>query len=120
LERYCCRQHSENRSTAKERARDAVLITQYRAQQEALKDFAIMAERIAAAYMTECREARIFARRLGMADEIVALENRTDNKCMMESMLVRRRASTKTAEQQQQQLLLLQRRAGLSWPELRR
>ena len=86
LERYCCRQHGEGRSAAKERARDAVFITQYRAQQEALKDGAAMAELIAAAYANECREAKIFARRLGKADELVALEVPTD-KCMMESML---------------------------------
>ena len=86
LERYCCRQHGEKRSAAKERARDAVFITQYRAQQEALKDFAQMAERIAAAYGEECRESKIFARRLGKADEMVTLEIPTD-KCMMESML---------------------------------
>ena len=86
LERYCCRQHGENRSAAKERARDAVFITQYRAQQEALKDFTVLAERIAVAYGGECRESKIFARRLGKADEIVALEIPTDKR-MMESML---------------------------------
>jgi len=98
LERYCCRQHGEDRSVSKERARDAVFMTQYRAQQDALRNnggggssnstaqvaAAAAAERIAAAYAIECREAKIFARRLGKADELVALEIPTDNKkCMV-------------------------------------
>lgn len=78
LERYCCRHHGEERSYAKERARDAVLITQYRLQQRAVKDVGESMDSIASAYIKECREAKVFARRLGHADELVALQLPTD------------------------------------------
>ena len=73
LERHCSRQLSEERSACKERAREIVFTSQQHFKQEGMK-YDELAYRISCAYMDECRPARIFARRFGMADETAAIQ----------------------------------------------
>jgi hypothetical protein len=73
LERHLSRQHGEERSTAKDRARRTVLSQQWRLQRQGRK-IGEIAEHIALVYEEACRTAKIFARRLGKADELGVLE----------------------------------------------
>lgn len=82
LERSLSRRHGEERSELKDRARQSVLIHQRRLQREGMK-YDDMAEKLAAMYREVCRAASIFARRLGMADELVV-------KCGEDSSLAER------------------------------
>jgi len=73
LERNLCRQHGEERSEMKDRARQSVLIHQRRLRREGLKadDVAI---KLGSMYREVTRCAATFARRLAMADQLVATE----------------------------------------------
>jgi hypothetical protein len=70
LERFLCRQHGEERSAMKDRARQSVLIHQRRLQREGAPGDEIT-ENVACMYREVSRSASVFARRLGMADELV-------------------------------------------------
>jgi hypothetical protein len=79
LERHCSRKHGEERTDCKDRARQSVFDAQTRLSKEGLKADEL-ADSISASYINACREAKIFARRIGKADELVALEKVSDNK----------------------------------------
>lgn len=72
LERQCCRIHGEERSDNKDRARYSVLETQSRLSKEKLAGDEL-ACRISASYINASRDAKVFAYRIGKADEAVAL-----------------------------------------------
>jgi hypothetical protein len=79
LERHCSRKHGEERSDCKDRARHCVLSTQHQLRQEQNTRGAKLSESeislsIAKAYNSVSREPKIFARRIAIADEFVALE----------------------------------------------
>lgn len=69
LERQCSRKHGEERSDCKDRARHSVLDAQFHLSEQGVTG-GELANSISAAYITTCREARIFARRVGQADEL--------------------------------------------------
>jgi len=73
LERSLSRQHGEERSEMKDRARQSVLIHQRRLRREGLK-YSEMAEKLSSMYQEVTRSASLFARRIAMADEIVVRE----------------------------------------------
>lgn len=77
LERHCSRKHGEERSDCKDRARQSVFASQSRLSKEGLKPDEI-ADSISASYINSCREAKIFSRRMGKADELVALEKASE------------------------------------------
>lgn len=70
LERSLCRQHGEERSEMKDRARQSVLIHQRRLQRDGVKPEE-MAAQLGPMYKEISRCATVFARRLAMADELV-------------------------------------------------
>jgi hypothetical protein len=71
LERHLSRQHGEERSAVKDRSRQCVLVHQHRLRKQGVK-YPEMSDRIGSIYKDTCRPARVFARRLGKADELVA------------------------------------------------
>jgi hypothetical protein len=71
LERHLSRQHGEERSAVKDRSRQSVLVNQHRLRKQGYK-YQEMSDRISSIYKDTCRPARVFARRLGKADELVA------------------------------------------------
>lgn len=73
LERSLSRQHGEERSEMKDRARQSVLIHQRRLRREGAKQDE-MAEKLSAMYQEVTRSAFLFARRMGIADEVVVKE----------------------------------------------
>jgi hypothetical protein len=68
LERHLSRQHGEERSAVKNRARHTVLSLQRRARRSEIAVYRDFSEEIAAAYAQACVEAKVFARRLAIAD----------------------------------------------------
>jgi hypothetical protein len=73
LERHLSRQHGEERSALKDQSRQCVLIHQHRLKKKGVKQYDMM-EHIGKAYKDTCRTARVFARRMAKADELVANE----------------------------------------------
>ena len=73
LERHLSRQHAEERSDHKDSARQAVFNTQDRLRQRGMKGDE-MADRIFQAYSQQCRTAKVYARRMALADELVVKE----------------------------------------------
>jgi hypothetical protein len=71
LERHLSRQHGEERSELKDRARQSVLIHQRRLNRQGLC-LADVIDQLAYIYRDMTRPAKTFARRLGKADELVA------------------------------------------------
>jgi hypothetical protein len=69
IERQCSRKHGDERSELKERARQSVLRSQeeYKTQSISQEE---LAEKLSQSYISACRCARIFARRVGKADEV--------------------------------------------------
>jgi len=72
LERSLSRQHGEERSYLKEKARQSVLIYQQRLKHQGLKGDEL-SDHISTMYQDAARPAKIFARRLGKGDEYVAV-----------------------------------------------
>lgn len=68
LERQCSRKHGEERSDLKERARQTVFRTQAKLKKDGMK-LDESSEQLSLCYINACRSARVFARRLGKADE---------------------------------------------------
>jgi len=71
LERNLARHHGEERSEMKDRARQSVLIHQRRLRRDGVKPDEVV-EKLSSMYKEVCRSASVFARRLGIADELVA------------------------------------------------
>lgn len=69
LERQCSQRHGEERSDSKDRARKSLLVAQEKLKRKGLNHSEIT-EKLAFTYIGECRAARVFARRLGKADEL--------------------------------------------------
>jgi hypothetical protein len=83
LERFCSRKHGEERSDAKDRSRQVVIDAQKRL---GLNDSKFIASQedvwheVSVVYAQSCREAKIFARRMGIGDEeaVTVVSNRVD------------------------------------------
>jgi hypothetical protein len=73
LERHLSRQHGEERSAVKDRSRQCVLVNQHQLRKEGMK-YHEMSDHLSTIYKDTCRAARVFARRLGKADELVATQ----------------------------------------------
>lgn len=73
LERQLSRQHGEERSDCKDRARHSLLLQQSRLKADGLSGDALV-EALAESYENASHPARIFARRMGKGDADVVLE----------------------------------------------
>lgn len=69
IERQCSRKHGDERSDLKERARQSVFRSQEQFKKEGMSPEEL-SEKLSLCYICACRNARIFARRMGKADEI--------------------------------------------------
>lgn len=90
LERQLSRRHGEERSDLKDRARYCVLSHQRRLRRDG-KKIDEMEEQLSKIYEDICRSAKIFARRIAKADELVVLEGCTNepaNKIVSENEAV--------------------------------
>jgi hypothetical protein len=82
-ERHLSRQHAEERSDQKDRARQAVLIQQGKLRRKRV-DPDTFVERLAQVYKDQSRPAVVFARRLGIADQHVELHGEDSSiACML-------------------------------------
>lgn len=70
LERHLCRKHGEERSEIKDRARQAVISHQRRMKRNEIEPDS-MAEKLADIYRETVRPAKVFAIKIGKADEYV-------------------------------------------------
>lgn len=69
IERQCSRKHGDERSELKERSRQSVFRAQEQFKKQGMgKDELV--EKLSLCYICACRNARIFARRMGKADEV--------------------------------------------------
>jgi hypothetical protein len=72
LERFCSQKHGEERSEAKTRSKYAVIDTQRQFKRNGSNESTSvdqMVKTISAKYIQSCKEAKIFARRMGIGDE---------------------------------------------------
>mmetsp|Transcript_5278 Transcript_5278/g.6907 ORF Transcript_5278/g.6907 Transcript_5278/m.6907 type:complete len:249 (-) Transcript_5278:290-1036(-) len=78
LERHLSRRHGEERSDLKDRARYCVLSHQRRLKRDGIK-IDEMEEQLSKIYQDICRCAKVFARRLAKADEVVVQDGESND-----------------------------------------
>lgn len=117
LERFLSRQHGEERSAMKDRARYTVLVHQRQLRKSGAKADE-MSEKLSDVYKEISRSALVFARRLAIADELVVLKG--ENNRFAEKILEAHHVAKNGQRKMERRLSNFSIRSGSSFDSKRR
>jgi hypothetical protein len=95
VERFTCKSHYQERKELRARSIKAVLIAQSQAQQKGLNDDA-KAEQLREVALLYCVEAKVYARRLGKADEVAVRPKKKTARTSSKKSLISTQGSSKS------------------------